>query len=91
MAMPTKSITMAAEDDEVSLSSNASSSSEESEASSAAESLKDHIEDPRDACYRQSACVGIAAMGCIVIFSVFILMLSQDNAYFELSVSACFR
>ncbi|CAB9502391.1 Receptor-type guanylate cyclase gcy [Seminavis robusta] len=81
--MPTKSTAMAPEDEELSLSSeDDSSSSEESEVSTA-DSLKDPTEDRCDACWRQSAFVGIAVLGAFVIFSIFILMLRQDNIHFE--------
>jgi hypothetical protein len=84
--MPTKSTSMAPEDDDVSMSSD-SSSSEGSQAS-VEESLKDPPEDRCDSCWRQSAFCGIVVLAATVIFTTSVLMLNQDNDEFETSVSA---
>jgi hypothetical protein len=84
--MPTKSTSMAPDDDDVSISSD-SSSSEGSQAS-VEESLKDPAEDRCDGCWRQSAFCGIIILAATVIFATSILMLNQDTDEFETSVSA---
>jgi hypothetical protein len=84
--MPTKSTSMAPEDDDVSISSG-SSSSEGSQAS-VEESLKDPAEDRCDRCWRQSAFCGIVFLAAIVIFTISVLMINQDSDEFATSVSA---
>ena len=88
--MLTNSTTMAAEEDEISLYSDesSSSSSEESEATSEdGDSIKDPTEDARESCWRQLVFASICVLGCTVIFTTVVLMLSEDNQHFEASVS----
>ena len=84
--MPTKDTSMAPENDDASFSSD-SSSSEGSQAS-IEESLKDPADDRCDGCWRQSAFGGIVALAATVVFTIFVLMLNQDNDEFVTSVSA---